>query len=250
MQKIAALAAIYLTITVSPASADVYRYLAEDGSLCFTDAPVSKNAELVVKERKPGKLNRKSARLPGHLAATGINVNSTNSQPSLKETHVDSPAGLPLQGRVTSSTGLRVDPIDGRLRNHNGVDIAVPVGTPVKPVAPGVVAFSGARPGYGTMVVIDHNNGLVTLYAHHSTNLVSEGEQVDQQTHIALSGSSGRSTGPHLHFEAWQDGVNVTERYQSGDVQPMSASRRSEPIRRVVQSDGSILFTNLPLYHP
>ena len=146
---------------------------------------------------------------------------------------------------------MRHDPIGGLLRHHNGADIAVPEGTPVKPVAPGVVSFSGFRPGYGNMVIIAHDDGMVTLYGHNSASFVMEGERVGAGSTIALSGSTGRSTGPHLHFEAWKDGVNMTMTFLSGIngngvVVSGLYHRREETIRRISQADGSILFNNLP----
>lgn len=116
---------------------------------------------------------------------------------------------LPAVGKVTSRYGLRHDPIDGRLRQHSGIDIAMPEGTPVPSAAPGRVVFSGFSSGYGNCVIIEHENGLTTLYAHNSLNLVNTGDVVDKNTVLALSGSSGRSTGPHLHFEVRKDGVPV-----------------------------------------
>jgi murein DD-endopeptidase MepM/ murein hydrolase activator NlpD len=161
---------------------------------------------------------------------------------------------LPVPGRITSLSGFRHDPIDGKLRHHNGVDIATPQGTPIKPVAPGVVLYSGARPGYGNTVIMEHADGTVTLYAHNSANLVSEGEYADQATTISLSGSTGRSTGPHLHFEAWRGGENITATFTPGangsSAGPVAANRSGNDIRRIVQADGTLLFTNLPRSHP
>lgn len=116
---------------------------------------------------------------------------------------------LPAAGKVTSRYGLRYDPIDGRLRHHNGVDIAVPEGSPVRTAAEGKVVFSGQLPGYGNTVVVEHGDGLTSLYAHNSVNLVKTGDVVDKNSILALSGSSGRSTGPHLHFEVRRNGVVV-----------------------------------------
>jgi murein DD-endopeptidase MepM/ murein hydrolase activator NlpD len=116
---------------------------------------------------------------------------------------------LPAVGKVTSRYGLRHDPIDGRLRHHSGIDIAMPEGTPVPSAAPGRVVFSGFSSGYGNCVIIEHENGLTSLYAHNSVNLVKTGDIVDKNRVLALSGSSGRSTGPHLHFEVRKDGVPV-----------------------------------------
>lgn len=94
-------------------------------------------------------------------------------------------------------------PFGGRSRgNHEGIDLRARVGTPVLAAAPGRVIYSGSRiSGYGNMVILKHRSGLVTVYAHHKKNLVSKGESVDQGQKIALSGNTGRSTGPHLHFE-------------------------------------------------
>jgi murein DD-endopeptidase MepM/ murein hydrolase activator NlpD len=115
------------------------------------------------------------------------------------------------------------------------------------------VVYSGRRSGYGNMVVVDHG-GAYTVYAHHDRNTVSEGEPVTEETVIAYSGSTGRSTGPHLHFEAWEDGVNVTERFTGTARTSLAVARASfthaVPFRKVVQADGSLLFTNLPLEHP
>lgn len=116
---------------------------------------------------------------------------------------------LPVAGKVTSRYGLRYDPIDGKLRHHNGIDIAMPEGTPVASAAPGRVVFSGIASGYGNCVIIEHENGLTSLYAHNSVNLVRTGDVVDKNRVIALSGSTGRSTGPHLHFEVRKDGTPV-----------------------------------------
>jgi murein DD-endopeptidase MepM/ murein hydrolase activator NlpD len=104
---------------------------------------------------------------------------------------------------------LRHDPIDGKLRHHNGIDIAMPEGSPVKAAKEGKVIFSGLLSGYGNTVIVEHGNGLTSLYAHNSLNLVKEGDVVDKNSILALSGSSGRSTGPHLHFEVRKDGVAV-----------------------------------------
>ncbi len=142
------------------------------------------------------------------------------------------------------------------MKNHNGIDIAVAKGTSVKPIYPGIVTYSGFRSGYGNMVIVDHEDGIVTLYAHNNQNMVSTGEKVDLNTVIAVTGSTGRSTGPHLHFEAWRMGENVTcqylpESWGSRRFAKLPAPRtRSNPVRKVVMDDGTILLTNLPLYHP
>src|SRR5690606_21660856 len=106
----------------------------------------------------------------------------------------------PLRGRITSRYGPRW----GRM--HYGLDIAAPQGTPVRAAAAGVVTFAGWAGSYGRMVSIDHGGGVQTRYAHHSAILVKEGESVRQGQVIARVGSTGQSTGPHLHFEVLING--------------------------------------------
>ena len=154
---------------------------------------------------------------------------------------------LPVKGRISSVVGPRQDPIDGRLRIHNGIDIAIPEGTTVTPVAPGTVIYSGLQPGYGNMVIVRHSDGMVTIYAHHSRNFVKKGDTVDKKSRLALSGSTGRSTGPHLHFEAWKSKVNVTEAFLpdfAGHHLAASsdASLDKTNLRKTILSDGTILF--------
>jgi murein DD-endopeptidase MepM/ murein hydrolase activator NlpD len=229
--------------------ADIYRYIDENGVECFTDTPTKKGAVRIIKEHRDSRrkiLICKPKRSP-LLSGAG------KSRPD----HGTAPGNgslttflLPVQGTITSTVGMRHDPINGLLRHHNGVDISVPEGTPVKPVASGVVTFSGFRSGYGNTVIISHDDGMVTLYAHNSTCFVIEGERVTSGSTIALSGSTGRSTGPHLHFEAWKDGVNMTTTFLSGihenGVGFSGPYRKEETIRRTIQADGSLLFTNLP----
>ncbi|MBI5212801.1 MAG: M23 family metallopeptidase [Nitrospirae bacterium] len=116
---------------------------------------------------------------------------------------------FPVKGKMSSQYGLRHDPIDGKLRHHNGIDIAVPEGTSVTSAESGKVVFSGYSSGYGNCIIMEHENGLTSLYAHNSLNLVKAGDIVDKGKTIALSGSTGRATGPHLHFEVRKDGATV-----------------------------------------
>jgi murein DD-endopeptidase MepM/ murein hydrolase activator NlpD len=108
-------------------------------------------------------------------------------------------------GVVSSGVGWRLDPFgSGRMVYHNGYDITVPVGTPVYATQKGTVYFAGPWKGYGNLVVIEHGSGYVTLYGHNSEILVKAGDKVDTKTVIALSGNTGRSTGPHVHYEIRQ----------------------------------------------
>jgi len=107
----------------------------------------------------------------------------------------------PVAGRITSAFGTRSDPFTAAPAEHDGLDVAAPEGTPIRAPAPGVVVRAGPRGGYGNAVEIDHGGGVVTLYGHASQLMVSPGEFVQAGQEIARVGSTGRSTGPHLHFE-------------------------------------------------
>ncbi len=112
-----------------------------------------------------------------------------------------------LKGYVSSGFGRRIDPFTGKLAFHEGVDFSTGrTGVDVFAVAAGVVNYAGAREGFGTMVQIDHGNGYETLYAHDKSLLVKVGDVVKKGQLIALSGSSGRSSGPHVHFEVHKNG--------------------------------------------
>ncbi len=112
------------------------------------------------------------------------------------------PLGAPVENvRVTSKYGPRNDPFTGKPSRHRGIDFAGKIGTELVAVAPGRVVSAGERVGYGTTVEIDHGLGFTTLYAHLSQILVSRGDWVRPGTVVGLGGSSGRSTGPHLHYE-------------------------------------------------
>lgn len=119
------------------------------------------------------------------------------------------PLKAPVKGKLSSYFGLRHDPFTGEMKFHHGVDIAARKGSPVFPAAPGKVVFSGERKGYGNVVEVLHDNGMVTRYGHNQENLVKQGDTVKPSEPIAYVGSTGRSTGPHLHFEVLKDGSPV-----------------------------------------
>jgi murein DD-endopeptidase MepM/ murein hydrolase activator NlpD len=117
------------------------------------------------------------------------------------------PTQQPLPGPVGSRFGWRIDPFTGRQALHTGLDFQADTGTPIVAAAGGVVVVSETHPQYGQMVEVDHGNDLVTRYAHASSLLVKKGDLVKRGQRLALVGSTGRSTGPHLHFEVLVRGV-------------------------------------------
>jgi len=120
------------------------------------------------------------------------------------------PAGRPIRsGWQSSSFGSRIDPISGKRAWHTGADFAGRKGSDILAVASGVVSWSGVKAGYGTMIEVSHGDGLSTRYAHNQENLVTLGDLVRRGDVIALMGSSGRSTGPHVHFEVFKHGRAV-----------------------------------------
>ena len=131
------------------------------------------------------------------------------------------PAGAPIvKGWMSSPFGERVDPISGKKAWHEGMDFAGAKGSEVIAVANGVVVFAGYRDGYGQMVEISHGKDLRTRYGHHEEVLVHAGQSVKRGDVIALMGSSGRSTGPHVHFEVLKEGRPVNPaRYVSAVAQ-------------------------------
>ncbi len=137
-------------------------------------------------------------------------TSSLKLPPAAKSTFHLAPNQLAMpvaNARTSSGFGFRQDPLQGDVRFHRGIDFAVAEGTPVHSASTGQVVFSGWKPGLGHTVEVLHESGLVTRYGHNSTLKVEVGDRVDLGTVVALSGSSGRSTGPHLHFEVLREGV-------------------------------------------
>lgn len=119
---------------------------------------------------------------------------------------------VPGQNRITSDFGPRTNPITRRQETHRGIDIGAPSGTRIIAAADGYVRLAAWHGGYGLTVIIDHAGGYSTLYAHNSRNLVSVGQRVNRGDHIANIGSTGQSTGPHLHFEIRRNGTAINPR--------------------------------------
>jgi murein DD-endopeptidase MepM/ murein hydrolase activator NlpD len=130
------------------------------------------------------------------------------SQRELKQ--AVSPAGRPIgEGWLSSYYGKRTDPFSGRQEMHKGIDFAGKMGSDILATAAGVVTWAGKRYGYGQLVEINHGNDLVTRYGHAREILVEVGERVEPGQKIALMGSSGRSTGPHVHYEVLKNGRQI-----------------------------------------
>jgi murein DD-endopeptidase MepM/ murein hydrolase activator NlpD len=136
------------------------------------------------------------------------------------------PSLWPTEGHVTSRFGPRTSPFTGQLQHHTGIDIAAPSGTPIRAPADGIVTFAGSLPGYGHAVVLTHGFGFKTFYGHNQRNHVSKGQEVKRGQVIALVGSSGYSTGSHLHYE-----VLLNENPQDPFKYIIDEGRRANVIR-------------------
>jgi len=241
--------------TPFPAQADIYRFVTIDGVETFTDAPLEKEAQIVIKDTAKAARKGSAKRLSKQTRQTSapslheiiektIQAQTSPTDSALQETL------LPVHGPITSGVGMRNDPFDGNLRYHNGIDIAVPEGTPVRSVAGGTVLYAGLRSGYGWTVLVEHDNGMITLYAHNSKIISEVGQGIKKGDVVALAGSTGRSTGPHVHFEAWQAGNNVTPAFMPGSTLKIASlpgyQRTRASFRKQVLADGSLLITNLP----
>jgi len=145
----------------------------------------------------------------------------TDSTPVLPGTfHSEKDFGLTLSARISSGYGWRHDPFTGERKWHDGIDIALPAGSPVRAAGDGEVVFSGKMRGYGKVMILRHADGVETVYAHNERNDRREGERVRKGEVIGRVGHTGRSTGPHLHFEVRKSGITVNpSRY----VRPQTA---------------------------
>lgn len=234
--------------------ADIYRFVTIDGVETFTDAPLEKDAQVVIKSTAKVARKTSAKRLSkesSHKPAPSLQeILEKTIQSQTEPNNTPQETLLPVNGPITSGVGMRIDPFDGSWRHHNGIDIAVPEGTPVKAVADGTILYAGLRSGYGWTVIVEHDNGMISLYAHNSRITADIGQGVKKGEAVALAGSSGRSTGPHVHFEAWQAGTNVTPAFMPGSTIKIAAlsgyQRTKANFRKEVLADGSLLITNLP----
>lgn len=137
-----------------------------------------------------------------------------------RDIYLATPMGWPVSGRLSSRYGYRDHPKHGSRKFHSGVDISVPKGAPIRATADGIVSFAGWTRGSGNAVVVEHGHGYSTAYAHNKRNLVAVGQRVKRGDTIAIVGSTGISTGPHVHYEIWKNGRHV-------NPHPYLATRRS-----------------------
>lgn len=126
-----------------------------------------------------------------------------------KDIYLSTPIGMPVNGNISSDYGIREHPNKGIKEFHSGIDISALPGTPVKATADGIVSFSGWSGSNGNLIVIEHGYGFSTFYAHNKLNIVKVGQRVKRGEIIGYVGSTGNTTGPHIHYEIWKDGKHV-----------------------------------------
>ena len=126
-----------------------------------------------------------------------------------KDIHLATPFGWPVAGTISSSYGYRNHPVYEERKFHTGVDLSVPSGSTVKATADGIVSFAGWTENSGIVVVAEHGHGFSTAYAHNRKALVRVGQRIARGDAIAMSGSTGVSTGPHVHYEIWRNGRHM-----------------------------------------
>ena len=179
----------------------------DDGEFDF-DKPVGIGGVGAVRDMRPGELRAGLTQLGSQLDASGGQLSVLESLLfNRKLDQAATPSRVPItDSYITSGFGGRADPFGGGAAFHKGIDFHASVGDPVLAVADGVVSYAGQRSGYGNVVEIDHGNGYVTRYAHNSRLLVRVGDLVHAGGVIARAGSTGRSTGAHVHLEVWDNG--------------------------------------------
>ncbi len=185
----------------------------QDGEFDF-EKPVGQGGGGITRDMPPAELRARLVALESDYRRAGIQLSVLETLLFNRELDRSTlPSREPIAGSfVTSGFGGRADPFGGGSQFHKGIDFQASIGDPVLAVADGVVSYAGTRSGYGNTVEIDHGNGYVTRYAHNSRLVRQVGDLVRAGQEIAKAGSSGRSTGAHVHFELWQDGVVVNPR--------------------------------------
>ena len=134
-----------------------------------------------------------------------------------RDIYIATPKGFPVRGNISSNYGRREHPGSGENEFHSGIDISTNPGNPVRATADGIVSFSGWSGGSGNLVAVEHGHGFSTFYAHNRINAVKVGQKVHRGDVISYVGSTGNSTGPHVHYEIWKDGRHVNpQKYVEG----------------------------------
>lgn len=190
-----------------------------DGEFDFS-APVGVGGAGPVRDMAATELRDGMGQVEGDLAASGAQLSVLEALLANQELDRKAmPSRSPVASSyITSGFGRRADPFGGGAAYHKGIDFDARTGDTVMSVADGVVSYSGVRSGYGNVVEVDHGNGYVTRYAHNSRNVVKVGDLVRVGQQIARAGSTGRSTGAHVHFEVWENGRVVNPRKFLGDM--------------------------------
>lgn len=179
----------------------------QDGEFDF-NKPVGQGGAGPVRDMPKAELSIGMAKLDSQFKASGEQLSVLESLLFNRQLDMNAvPSRAPIANSyITSGFGGRADPFNGGSAFHKGIDFEADVGDPVLAVADGVVSYSGVRSGYGNVVEVDHGNGYVTRYAHNSRLLLKVGELVRAGQEVAKAGSTGRSTGAHVHFEVWENG--------------------------------------------
>ena len=190
----------------------------QDGEFDF-DKPVGVGGNDQTFDMEPRALNAGVTQLERQFAASGKQLSVLEALLFNRELDKNAtPSRMPIANSyITSGFGGRADPLGGGSQYHRGIDFEADVGDPVLSVADGVVSFAGVKSGYGNVVDVDHGNGYVTRYAHNSRLVVRVGDLVRVGQEIAKAGSTGRSTGAHVHFEVWENGNVVNPRKFLGE---------------------------------
>ena len=194
----------------------------DDGEFDFSNPPPQGGAEFPM-DGQPAQIPNLSSMIDGlqdqlisREQQLGVLENMILTRDLNKQVY---PQGRPVtQGWISSYFGVRADPFTGFSAFHKGIDFAGPEGSQVTAVAAGLVTWSGDRSGFGMMVEINHGNGMATRYGHNEKLLVHQGEMVRKGQPIALMGSTGRSTGTHLHFEVLKNGTQVDPQRFIGEI--------------------------------
>jgi murein DD-endopeptidase MepM/ murein hydrolase activator NlpD len=185
----------------------------QDGEFDFAQTVDVGGAE-PVRDMPPAELDQGLQQLEGQFQASSGQLSVLESLLFNRQLERNAtPSREPIANSyITSGFGGRADPIRGGHQFHKGIDFEADLGDPVLAVAEGVVSFAGVRPGYGNVVEVDHGNGYVTRYAHNSRLTIRVGDLVRSGQEIAKAGSTGRSTGAHVHLEVWAHGRAVNPR--------------------------------------